>query len=139
MIILLLEGPQDKKESLDFYYDAYSPAFEPGDEIKARLASHLEFLTEALPNLAALKLRSKTSFYSLIGALDLVADVDEDYNHLDKREIGDRLTKFSHALEKQDPPEEVERYVFASSRQTDNLIPRQTRIDILKQVIVPEK
>ena len=139
LIILLLEGPQDKKESLDFYYDAYSPQFEPGDEIKARLAGHLDFLKEALPNLATLKLRSKTSFYSLIGALDLIADVDEDYGYLDKKEIGDRLTQFSHALEEQDPPEAVERYVFASSRQTDNLIPRQTRIDILKQVIAPEK
>lgn len=138
LIILLLEGPQDKKDSLDFYYSAYSNEFEPAEEIRERLSRHLDFLKETLPNIGDLKLRSKTSFYSLIGALDLVADVDEDYEKFNRDDIGLRLTRFSAALEESEQTEEVERYAFASSRQTDNLIPRQTRIDILKKIIAPE-
>lgn len=141
LIILLLEGPQDKKESLNFYYDAYSSDFEPAEEIRTRLRSHLDFLEKATPNLAELKLHNKTNFYALVGALDTVVDIREGYVNLDESEIGSKLTAFSQALDsnsEDEQPEDIERYSFASSRQTDNLIPRQTRIEILTRVINPQ-
>lgn len=138
LIILLLEGPQDKKESLNFYYEAYSSDFEPADELRTRLRNHLSFLEKAVPNLGDLKLHNKTNFYALIGALDTAVDVAEGYESLDAHKVGRNLTDFSEALDSEDDQsEDVERYAFASSRQTDNLIPRQTRIEILTRLVSP--
>lgn len=136
LIILLLEGPQDKKDSVDFYYDAYSEHFEPANELRDRLQGHLSFLEKALPNLRELRLHSKTNFYSLIGALDKVVDIAEGYEAIDPQKIGAALVDFAGKLDSGEPRSDfVEQYVFASSRQTDNLMPRETRIRILTDVI----
>ncbi|MEV8040053.1 DUF262 domain-containing protein [Arthrobacter sp. NPDC080082] len=136
LIILLLEGPQDKKDSVDFYYEAYSEHFEPANELRDRLKSHLRFLESALPNLRDLRLHSKTNFYSLIGALDKVVDIEEGYDGIDPQKIGASLIEFANELDSGEPRSDlVEQYVFASSRQTDNLMPRETRIRILTDVI----
>lgn len=142
LIILLLEGPQDKKSSVDFFYEAYTDSFEPADDIRSRLESHLAFVKDALPNLPNIRLHSKTNFYSLIGALDANVDLADGYDSLEAPKVGAALSEFAHELERDSNSQDgdvrseaIEQYQFASSRQTDNLIPRQTRIGILAGII----
>jgi Protein of unknown function DUF262 len=136
LTILLIEGPQDKKAAIDLYYGEYQREFKAGPEIEKQLKAYFAWLQEALPDLASSRFRKPVDLYSLIGAL---------INHrrrgqgvaLEAEEAGDRLQKFERELNRKRPTERARRYLTAASRQTDNLRPRMTRIEILDEVLDP--
>jgi hypothetical protein len=45
------------------------------------------------------------------------------------------LEDFERFASMDDPPRDVARYLIAASRQTDNLAPRLTRIDVLERIL----
>lgn len=139
LLILLNEGPQDKKESVDLYYKSFQEEFPAGAALATELAEITAVIKAAVPDLKKNStLRRPVNLYALIGALSELrsegAQIPSDAL------IESRLAAF---VEEVSGPEESRtkravRYVIAQSRQTDNIRPRRSRIDALKSVILGE-
>ncbi|MFF3026244.1 DUF262 domain-containing protein [Microbacterium sp. NPDC057944] len=137
LLILLQEGPQDKKQSVDLYYEAYATEFVEGDQLKERLLRYVEMIRESLPNIKQLFIKRPANFYALVGAL---SEIEADGDSLPTSEqLFERLSRFDRELLDNDEanPRKAA-YLAAQSRQTDNIRPRRTRIDILRQVVTGE-
>lgn len=73
--------------------------------------------------------------YSLIGALELASDEGSKLKTLNANAAGKALSAFENSTRVKEPVGRASRYLAAASRQTDNIIPRNTRIEILTQII----
>jgi hypothetical protein len=135
LIILLIEGPQDKKKTVDLYYNAYSESFPQADEIRERLETYTSFIKSVLPDLSTMQLRRPANFYALVGALDIVVEQPEALEELDRALLRGILEKFDGDIQSSEPSAVAARYVRAASRQTDNIAPRQIRIRILSDLV----
>lgn len=135
LTILLIEGPQDKKSSVDVYYAQYRSAFPFAKQISAQLSTYLKWIKLALPNLSKTRYRSPVDLYSLIGALDSISNGGKRLSSINAASAGQRLVAFDKETKTKDPKGDAARYVVAASRQTDNLIPRTTRIEILEKIL----
>jgi hypothetical protein len=135
LAILLIEGPQDKKKTVDLYYTAYADEFPQIDNIRDRLLAYTRFIGSVLPDLRRMQLRRQANFYALVGALDSVTEQAETIQELDKEMLRDILEKFDRDIQSDAPTPMAARYVRAASRQTDNIAPRQIRIETLANLI----
>lgn len=136
LAILLIEGPQDKKHSVDLYYQEYADAFPFAAEVTQVLGRFFEWIEEAVPELRKSRFRKPTDLYGIIGALRLLSDDGRRRGLPNVNSAGERLMKFEADLAKKSRRAAgVLDYLAASSRQTDNLAPRQKRIEILRSVI----
>jgi hypothetical protein len=133
--ILLIEGPQDKKAAIDLYYQEYSKMFGKAKWVESRLRQYTTWLENSLPDLRELRYRSPTDFYSLIGALHDVSHFGDDLSRIDSAAAGERLRQFSRKTRRKKPTGDAATYVTAASRQTDNIQPRTTRIEILSRIL----
>jgi hypothetical protein len=136
LTILLIEGPQDKKSSVDLYYGRYKENFPAGKEVRKRLELRRDWILEALPDLRETRYRKPVDFYALVGALDRVAEDVKRLSKIGKNQAGDALRRFDQLTRVGGPGDSTAaRYVAATSRQTDNIGPRETRISILEGLI----
>lgn len=135
LIILLTEGPQDKKTSIDLYYKEYEKRFPWKTQVTRTLDDYLAWIEKALPDLGESRFRRAVELYSLLGALDELSDQGERLDQFDPSLAGDALKRFEEDVKSDRRTKLAERYLVAASRQTDNLRPRQTRIDTLARVI----
>jgi hypothetical protein len=135
LVILLGEGPQDKKASINIWYAKYRDTFPEARDMERRLQRYLDWLTKALPHIAETRFRKPVDLYSLIGALDAVSSQGETLAKLSAQAGGKALKDFDRKTKLTRPPVEVQRYILAASRQTDNLIPRQSRIDVIEELL----
>lgn len=135
LTILLIEGAQDKKAAIDLYYGRYRARFPRGSWVESRLKEYIEWLKKALPDLPETRFRSATDYYSLIGAIHDATDLGSQISRLDAAGAGERLRQFSKRTRQAEPTGDPARYLAAASRQTDNIQPRTTRIEILKKLI----
>jgi Protein of unknown function DUF262 len=133
--ILLIEGPQDKKKTIDLYFTAYADEFDQADELMDRISTYVKFIQRVLPDLRRMQLRRQANFYALIGALDFVTDQGEKLAEIDVAAFRGVLERFDRDIQSDEPTPIAARYVRAASRQTDNIAPRQIRIQILVDVI----
>lgn len=136
LAILLIEGPQDKKAAINLYYGEYQREFKDGPKVEKQLVTYLEWLQEALPHLENSRFRKPVDLYSVIGALANFEDRRRVVS-LNAEGAGGRLLKFERELNRKRPTERARRYLTAASRQTDNLRPRLTRIEILGEILDP--
>ncbi len=149
LAILLAEGAQDKKSAIDVWYLAYREDFAIGGELRERLRAINAWITTALPDLAAHRYRKPVDYYALVGAVDQASVQTDKLEELDPEASRTRLLDLEEAVhavetEMKDPlarrqpqgDRDAARYFLAASRQTDNIRPRQTRIDILASRIV---
>lgn len=139
LLILLNEGPQDKKESVDLYYDSFREEFTEGTKLEETLSTLLGLISAALPDLRRSLLRRPANLYALVGALSEIQT--EELPLPDESLLAERLTSFGGELAEADEPLQTPRaarYLVAQSRQTDNIRPRRTRIEIIRQVIQGE-
>jgi Protein of unknown function DUF262 len=140
LVILLLEGPQDKKDSVDLYYERYQDEFEFADEVQTRLLTYIEWIAEWLPDFSSSRWRKPVDLYALIGALDHVTrsgDVSLA-EVLEADAARARLLELDNALKSTTASRKrgnVGRYAAAAARQTDNVQPRQTRIEVLTGIL----
>lgn len=74
LTILLIEGPQDKKASIDLYYGQYRDSFPAGASVKKKLKTYLDWIPTAIPTLRETRFRKPVDLYSLVGALNLSSD-----------------------------------------------------------------
>ena len=135
LTILLSEGPQDKKTSVDLYYGEYQTKFPFATEIRGRLTAYLKWIVSALPQLSKSRFRKPTDLYGLIGALEKVTRSGRGLPKLEPRRVGAALLEFERELAGKKVSRRGAAYLAASSRQTDNITPRTTRIDILGEVL----
>jgi hypothetical protein len=135
LAILLIEGPQDKKSSVDVYYAQYRSKFPYSKQITSRLHRYLRWIKRALPELKNSRYRSPVDLYSLVGALDIVSNKGKKLASLQPQRAGADLLEFDKSTRAKDPTDQAARYLVAASRQTDNLIPRTTRIEILEKIL----
>jgi hypothetical protein len=135
LVILLVEGPQDKKAAVDLYYVQYTKSFPEAANIEARLKSFLEWIVRALPEFSESRFRKPVDLYALIGALDRCSRQGHRLSKIDPKSAGAALLAFEKKTKSKAPTGEAARYVAAASRQTDNIIPRTTRIEILENLL----
>lgn len=127
--ILILEGPQDKKRSIDLYYEYFVDEFPDAPYVEERLNAYFEW-TETALNIEQTRFRRPVELYGLIGALHRL---NQQRDRLPEPEPAGRLLQEFELLASIDQqPRDIARYSLASSRQTDNLAPRQTRIEVLE-------
>jgi hypothetical protein len=136
--ILVLEGPQDKKSAVDLYYDRYDKKFPYKSEVTKSIEGHLRFLESALPDLGKTRFRKQTDLYGIIAALEDLSRSGKTLSKLNSGQAGKRLRDLAADINSKDPSKIAARYALAASRQTDNIIPRLTRMEILKATIHPE-
>lgn len=135
LTILLIEGPQDKKAAINLYYGQYRESFGDGSAVKSRLEAYFTWIETTLKPLKRTRFRKSVDLYSLIGALDLVSEQSRRLGGLKKATIAAALRQFDKQTKAREPSGDAGRYVVAASRQTDNIIPRRTRIEILANLI----
>jgi len=135
LFILLIEGPQDKKSSIELYITQYSEDFEFAADVRDRLKRYLAFISKALPGLKTMQLRRPVNLYALIGAIDQASDDGSNLKAISAKGARAALEAFDLELQSEEPSPAAARYVRAASRQTDNLAPRETRIATLQRLI----
>lgn len=135
LAILLSEGPQDKKDSIELYYGEYTQTFEYAEEIASRLQVFLAWIDQTLPDFSTSRWRRPVDLYGLIGALDEVTEQGERLTELDQDVARERLIEFERRLNMARPGRAEARYLIATARQTDNIQPRLTRIATLVDLL----
>lgn len=134
LIVLLLEGPQDKKSAIDLYYGKYEQTIPFRTTVEEKLNSYLSWIARTIPNLRDTRWRKPTDLYALVGAIDRLLR-KRSLKSLDSPSIARALGTLEQQVSQQSPPKRAAQYKVAASRQTDNLAPRQTRISILEETI----
>jgi len=134
LAILLLEGPQDKKGAIELYYLRFKENFPKSKGLEGRLKSYLKWIEQAVPDLRKHRFRRSNELYALIGAIDRIAKGAAIDSKIRPVAGGRKLLEFE-ARTKEAPKGEPARYVLAASKHTDDLGPRNTRIDILESVL----
>jgi hypothetical protein len=135
MTVLLIEGPQDKKNSLDLYYGEYQSRFPQAAEVKARLLRYLDWTKAAVPNLKQSRFRKPVDLYSLVAALDSLTRSGKRMATVSPEAARGRLAAFEQELSSKVPSRLAANYLSAASRQTDNIGPRNARIEVLTIVL----
>ena len=133
--VLLVEGPQDKKSSLDLYYGEYQSRFASAHEVRSKVGAYTKWILDALPQLRSTRFRKPTDLYSLIGAIEKVSRSGKRLRRLDPERAGRALSEFDVETKASQPSRQAAAYVVAASRQTDNISPRVARIDILARLL----
>lgn len=135
LAILLIEGPQDKKSAIDLYYVEYKQTFPKASSVEQLLKQYLAWIEAALPTIQNLRYRSPTDLYSLIGALHDVSQEGKRLNKINPDLAGTLLVEFAKRTKQKVPSGDAARYLTAASRQTDNIKPRTTRIEVLSKLL----
>ncbi len=135
LVILMAEGPQDKKSSVDLYYGQYQTRFPQEAELRQRLISYLKWITAALPRLSASRFRKPTDLYSLIGAVDRLTRGGKLLRKYPSMAAGKALAAFEKDASSKRRSRRAAAYLAAAGRQTDNIGPRNTRIETLAAVL----
>ncbi len=146
LVILRLEGPQDKKGSLDLYYSA---ADEQLDDLQHVIneVQHAAELAHALTfELEYTHFKKLPGFYALMGALFTLPGEIRKRIPKTPHEFSEKLHRFCQCLEQTAisensygtfRPEQVRlarRFHTSMSQQTDNIKPRRARIETLINV-----
>lgn len=139
LVILVIEGPQDKKQSIDLYYKQYSNSFSESRFVEKKIKQYVRYIERILPNLENTRFRKMADFYSLVGALKQLEVKGTRLSSLDVKLAGRLLTQMDQNLRKAPPPTHLNNYLIAASRQTDNIKPRTTRINTIINVLSKSK
>lgn len=135
LAILLIEGPQDKKSAVDLYYTQYREEFPHRAFVERAMNTYLRWIRAEVPNFPTTRFRKPVDLYGLIGALDRMSEAGIGLSKLSARGAGIALQQFEQETKAKSLTDRAARYVVASSRQTDNVNPRNTRIEVLVDVM----
>ena len=93
IVIAYLNGHQNKKVKLDYYYKLYEEEFNDSERVKGVFNSVAKEILQILPNIKKTRWRNMTDFYTLFLVL-------AEYNHKmpfssnERERLGERLTYF---------------------------------------------
>ena len=147
LFILLAEGPQDKKTSIDVWYSQYRTRFTDGKRLTKRLAQYIDWIASTVPDFTRSRFRKPVDLYAVVGAIDRVVSRGTDLSAIDadaagsslaalEQELSTAVKEAKDPLSKHQPTPTVARYLVAASRQTDNLMPRTTRIEVIETLLL---
>jgi hypothetical protein len=147
LAIAMLDGVQDKKNSIDGFYQRYDDSFPERSSVETRFRAVIDALTDAIgDDLEETEFRRAPLFYSLFCAtchrmygLPRVQLPTAEAGRLtrpDKERLQETLRELSNVLTEAREaegtiPQSYERFVTACLRQTDNIRPRQTRLEAI--------
>jgi hypothetical protein len=145
LMILMLDGIQDKKKSIDMFYQQYDDEFSDRERIGQRFRSTIDALNESVGDeLNETVFRRVPLFYSSFSAtyhrmygiprVDISTPIRGALTRNEQEGLQSALRVLSNALstvteEAGYPPPSYESFVTACLRQTDNLRPRQIRLE----------
>lgn len=155
LLILGMAGLQDKKASIDDFYEEYDESFPDMGKVADRFRNTLDALIDACGDfLRDSEFRRPPLFYSLYGAiyhrLYGVPDIDlptPRKSRIAKTEretlagASRKLSELVYLAKTEDEasvPKTHQSFVNACLRQTDNLHPREVRLKKLYQLAFPE-
>jgi uncharacterized protein with ParB-like and HNH nuclease domain len=147
LMIAMLAGLQDKKKSIDSFYASKDDEFLERHSTENRFRSVIDAINEAVgEDLGKTEFRRVPLFYSLFGALHhrmygmpsvrLPTPATGRLPQADAEGVQEAVTTLSNALEaaidqEDGTPEAYQEFVAACLRQTDNLRPRQARLEAI--------
>jgi uncharacterized protein DUF262 len=145
LMILGLDGLQDKKKSIEDFYAKYDEEFAERSTVEKRFRATIDGINEAVADtLAESEFRRPPLFYSLFGVVYhrmfgipkvTLPSPKKPMNQREASELSAAVSKFSDLLESagegQPVPRGYEDFVLASQRQTDNIKPRMVRLEKL--------
>ena len=134
LTILLIEGPQHRKQTVGLYYGQYMKSFAESTAIEMQLKKYLDWLYKALPDFKHSRFRRSAELYSLIGTLEILSKGGAKLASINPKTHGQKLLEFEKRT-KRALRGDAARYVVASSKHTDDIGPRTTRIEILTKVL----
>jgi hypothetical protein len=142
LMILQLDGLQDKKTSITKFYSELDEEFPQRRETINRFRATLESITEALDSVADTEFRRRPLFYSLFGAVYhrrfgvpgmTLATPKNSLRAADNKRLRATIAELSGILaaarEEEPVPRNRVAFVNASLRQTDNIQPRRVRVE----------
>jgi hypothetical protein len=145
LMILELDGLQDKKRSIDGFYEKYDQQFSERRKVEERFRSVIDVISEALSDdiLSASEFRRTPIFYSLFAAIfhrmfgmpkeELPTNPSGRLLKSEGEKLRDTVLMLSEKVIQAKQDEKVsqvyERFVVACIRQTDNIRPRQIRFN----------
>jgi Protein of unknown function DUF262 len=148
LMVLQMDGLQDKKTSISKFYAEYDDVFPEREEVMVRFQSVIDTISESVESLASTEFRRRPLFYSLFGVIYHhhygVPRVDiptprKALNAADRKSLRaalDRLTEVIVAAREDEPvPNEAVAFVNSSLRQTDNIQPRLARLRFLYDAV----
>lgn len=145
LVVAHLHGVQDKKKSLDDYYQMYEEEFEAADDVRATWQKTTAELAAVLPDLRQTRWKKRSDFYSLfVVAVAHVAEfplAKEQRGALGEalRVFGSEVDRFLRASELEQLEEEwdatVSAYGRVVARAASDLANRRRRSDIVSALV----
>jgi hypothetical protein len=145
LMIAAIDGMQDKKQSIDDYYDKFDDEFANRKRVEKRFRTTVDALTGVMGDTLALsEFRRSPLFYSLwcavhhrlFGLAGVTAPTpkkpfDSKTGERFRVGVGGLSDVLAAAKAKESFPKKYTSFVAACQGQTDNIKPRQTRLDFL--------
>jgi hypothetical protein len=151
LIIAQLEGMQDKKKSIDDFYDKYDETFPKRIESAKRFNDVLDSINAiSESSLSDTEFHRPPLFYTLFCVIyhrkyGLPAQETVAKHTLDKRDysaLSQAIVRLSEMLtlarNNEDVPKKFENFIVACLRQTDNVKPRQDRFSFVYDMAFKE-
>jgi hypothetical protein len=143
LLVAMLAGLQDKKKSIESFYKKYDEEFPKGTELEKQFRSCIKLIEKIMgPELARSSFHRRPLFYSLFCAIfDILYGMPGFKKNLfqipKKHHLAIRraLKGLSDQVNSASPDPKYVEYVRACTRQTDNIKPRQTRHEVIRETI----
>lgn len=144
LMILQLDGLQDKKNTISDFYETYDEEFATREQVEKRFRSVIDVITESVGEfLAETQFRRPPIFYSLFGAVyhrmwgvpkeALPTPKKARFSSTERESLAAAVRKLSEyvsdAKADESVPSQYEKFVAACLRQTDNIRPRRARLE----------
>lgn len=142
LIVMQIDGFQDKKKSLDTFYENFDQSYPDRKENESRFRSVIDVITESLEEvLAKSEFRRTPLFYTLFAAIfhrmygipreETPSPRKKRISKAESQQIRDTVLSLSEKIvivkNDESVPKSFLRFINASTSQTDNLKPRQIR------------
>lgn len=144
LTIAVLNGPQNKKRTLEEYYQQYETLFEAREEVWNLFVKVLGEIDQLLPNISKTRWRKKSDFYTLFlslakrqAKLPMTGDARE--------KVASALNDFSstvdalisEAVAPENVPADVQKYLRNVERAASDLGSRKAREQVLDNLLQP--
>jgi hypothetical protein len=142
IVIGYLHGVQNKKDTLDNWYEAYEEEFENRRDVESTFNTILGEIHSCLPDMSETRWRKKSDFYSLFLVLTERKNILPLSRDL-RSGLGEGLKVFARDVdrflrnpgENGDVSDSVKRYAAGVERAASDLANRRTRRDELRMLL----
>lgn len=141
-VIFILDGPQDKKTSIDHFYAEHDEEFPQASDVQKKFRGTIDLISDLVPSdiLRDSAFRRVPLFYSLFGAVHharygtsmKLPSYGRSLKKEERESMRAAILRLSAVVEAaragEEVPSKYQRFVTACLRQTDNIQPRRIRI-----------